>query len=705
MPRAWKILLPLLLLAFVAGALAGISAWPPNGTTHRIGVLLPLSGPDSLESQEVLDWMLSGLNSSGGIGGTPVELVYKDTYGQDSIAVAREFTSDPTIRVVIGPQKSSEMHMVAPLFIESKKLLISPMATAGDIMRAYGKRDFIWRTCQSDIAQVRSILFELATRDVSRISLVYSDDSYGRTFLEWTGFFCTELGIDLLDAIGLDGSSDLEDVLEGALDGAPEYVLAAVYSVEAVALKGLLDERDTGTRLFLTDAAATPYLIETLGPAAEGIELISPAADPGSDFEEAYYSEYGYYPWDYAAATGDAFLLAVYALARQESRNGIRFVCQREPLEESFKRVISGTGVTLGWDEYAEAVDLILKGDLPDIEGASGPLRFDREFGVDPTVSFYSLNRVETIDGMMDFVTVRRFSSIESQGVGLLDDDMSVASTRASLAHVDLRKTLVDFQPGERDNLKAVIMSTSAGWDDYRHQADALAVYGMLRANGVADEDIILFSVDDVPWLADNLREGDVRHEVEGANLREGATIDYSGDAVTLDTFRNVLLGHRSPATPVVLDSNERTNVLVYIAGHGMPRALNFHNRDQLAAGSLAEIIDEMSSADRFRQMLVIVEACYGESLAMDIDTPGVLYLTGASRMESSFGTNYDIGIRQWLADEFTVQLIGAMKEPHITLEDLYLTVYRRVAGSHVRLVNHADFGDLRTPVSEFVNP
>jgi ABC-type branched-subunit amino acid transport system substrate-binding protein len=256
-----KIFLPLIIL-FLAVAVAVVISLCTSGPndTLKIGVLLPLTGPDSLESDELLNWLAAGINDAGGIGGTPIEIIYKDTYQADILALAHELTSDPAIQIVIGPQRSSELHKVAPLFIESKKLLISPMATSGDILRAYGKKDFIWRTCQSDIAQVRSILYELSSRNVDRISLIYSDDSYGQTFLNWTGFFCTELGIDLLNHVGYQETSKLAEVLDEALSGDPQYILTAAFAEEAVELVKLLQSKEeVETRLFFTDAAETPH--------------------------------------------------------------------------------------------------------------------------------------------------------------------------------------------------------------------------------------------------------------------------------------------------------------------------------------------------------------------------------------------------------------------------------------------------------------
>jgi len=693
-------------LIIIVAVVTGVIVFKNHPTSITVGVLLPLTGPDSVDSQELLNWMNKRFNQSGGIDGTPVELVYKDTAGADVRDLAQELLNDPSIHIVIGPQKSSELHAIAQLFFDKKKLLISPMATAGDIFRAYGKKDFVWRTCQSDIAQVRAILDELAKRKVTSVSLIYPPDSYGSTFFQWTGFFCTELGIDLVNTVGCSKSADLNKVLDEALAGEPEYIISASSAQESVELVRLLHARPTKSKLFFTDATETNYMVKELGPDSIGVELMSPAADPGSGFESNYFNSFGYYPYDMAASTCDAYLLAVYTEARQKSQAGIASLLHHEPIEESFKKIINGAGTKIKWNEPERAVTLIMKGDLPDVEGASGPLEFDRDFGVDPIESFYSLNRVEQRAGVLDFFTIRRFSSSESRGIGRLDEKASAASTRASLKLLQPVPTGWKYLPtADRKNLRAVIISASSGWENYRHQADTLAVYQLLRENGVDDKDIILFSVDDVPWMPQNTPRGDMHNKIDGANLRKNAIIDYSGYSVSPENIRQVLLGRKTQATPIVLDSNENSNLLIYMVGHGMPRAVNFSDGEQINDADLAGIIDEMHAAKKYRQMLLIVEACNGESMSMQLETPGVLFLTGSSRIESSFAVNYDPKISQWLSDEFTTQAIKAMKEPNTNLEQLYVACYTHVAGSHVMMANSAQFGDLRTEVSQFTTP
>lgn len=83
-----------------------------------------------------------------------------------------------------------------------------------------------------------------------------------------------------------------------------------------------------------------------------------------------------------------------------------------------------------------------------------------------------------------------------------------------------------------------------------------------------------------------------------------------------------------------------------------------------------------------------------------------MLYLTGASATEPSLGAVYDMGIKQWLSDEFTATFLNVIRtDPDITFRELYITTYERVTGSHVRMLNTENFGNIDIPVREYLTP
>jgi hypothetical protein len=73
----------------------------------RIGVLLPLTGPEAFDVDEVLDWAVdNNINTNKGINNRQIELVYKNLYQQDVVELAQEFIEDESIKIVIDTDKS-----------------------------------------------------------------------------------------------------------------------------------------------------------------------------------------------------------------------------------------------------------------------------------------------------------------------------------------------------------------------------------------------------------------------------------------------------------------------------------------------------------------------------------------------------------------------------------------------------------------------
>ena len=687
-------IIALILVILAAGAWIGYTIIHAN-TPVRIGVLLPITG--DVEFKEPLEWAKDNINRQGGIAGRPVELVYKDTGTGNTTRLAQELLSDDSVRIVIGPDSSAFVYALAPAFIAKKKVLISPAATSGDILRAYGKNGYVWRTVQGDVAQVKIILTLLKGRGATKVALLAENSTYGQTFYDWTGFFATEYGINVPFIRQFDaGSSTLDSDVADALGTNPDYIVAVAWPEDAARIKRAIDRSGSRTKLLLTDAAAQPALISSLGPAAEGLEGTSPTADPTTGFTEAYERKFGHRPTDFAAPAYDALLIAAFTEARQER-------APFESLPDSVRQVVYGEGIVTGWDAQGirTALGEIRNGPMPWITGASGGLEYDEVLGVDPIASYYANWQVSN----STFRTIRVLDSENST----IPDKTGRESIGASHASVGLMSSSSNFTgtynvPEKRTNFKAVIVGPSRGWKNYRHQADALTVYTLLRRNGVSDDNIILMTYDDIPTVPENPLKGDIHNIPNGQNIRSGALVDYIGANVTAAGFKNIMTGTKTTSTPVVLESNASTDVFVYIASHGAPGEIVFGTGNSVMnTEDFTALTNSMEKNRQYRQIAFFVDTCFGESMATNVTAPGILYLTGAARSEPSLGAVYDTNIRQWLSDEFTLGVISTLQaNGNITFRELYPEVYKKVTGSHVRMISTGNF-NLDIPVSEYL--
>jgi ABC-type branched-subunit amino acid transport system substrate-binding protein/glycosylphosphatidylinositol transamidase (GPIT) subunit GPI8 len=668
----------------------------------EIAVLLPLTGPGAIDWATSVDWAIETINDAGGVNGIPLRATLIDTGQEDLTEAARRVARDPSVLAVIGPDSSQAVFTVAPLFVSAQKVMISPSATSADLFRALSPHDFFWRTVGSDISQLRALL-DLAARDgARRVALVTGSGLYGQTFFDWFGFLAAESGLEATAVVRYDQSSEAcGRAMSEALSTRADVLIAVP---EDLASRGGTSAEATsrcmadawrssggGVRLLFPDSAVTPALIDDLGVAAEGLEGTSPALDPA--FEAAFKQRFGREAPPYAANVFDAVLLIAYGLERSGGEGGAALARSMQELT-GFR---SGTTEPWAIDAVKPTLEAIASGDLVDIRGASGPLDFDPESFTDPIDNVYRHWRVEG-------------------GVFTTVDTLDGTSGRTEAEPHPARIQDIPGQEAvpvpDRTGLWAVLIAASAGWDNYRHQADVLAFYQSLRKQGVPDERIILVMDGDLPFNSRNPEPGVVRNEPGGPNLFEHVTVDYDIAGMTTERVMAILSGSVTPSTPVVLGATQTDNVFVFIAGHGEKDGVYLGAGQPVlgayeAARTLGpEAMRSALSAVPYRRLLVAIEACKSGAFGAAFDLPRGLLLTAASPTENSRGGTYDLDKRIWITDQFSEALWrAAAVAPATSLSEVYRRLYSTVTGSHVGAYGTA-FGDARAiTIGEFFSP
>lgn len=353
-----------------------------NTKPYQIGVLLPASGESAMDFYKTMNWTAQGLEREG--IGTSIELLSYDTSIEPVYASAQELLENPDIHVVIGPATSDELVLLAPEFIRAKKLLISPSATSGAISELFGSSGYIRRTTTGDQVQMRIIMDLLAERGAESVALLSEKNTYGRTFTDWADVYASEFGLALTNNVALEPEIAISDAVIKACQDNPDYLIVAARSSYAAEIAKMVQENYSDIKLFFTDAARTETFIELAGTHAEGLEGVSPTADKKTGFIIAYQDHFKELSSDYASHTRDALVLAVATLAQMEANPS-------ETPGEAFASVVSGEEISVSWDDQgaAQAVGLIRAGYLPDITGASGPLDYIPDQGLDPVTTWY----------------------------------------------------------------------------------------------------------------------------------------------------------------------------------------------------------------------------------------------------------------------------------------------------------------------------
>jgi len=215
---------------------------------------------------------------------------------------------------------------------------------------------------------------------------------------------------------------------------------------------------------------------------------------------------------------------------------------------------------------------------------------------------------------------------------------------------------LLAARVGALDDEKAqetwvVAVSTSRYWANYRHEVNALAVYNAARRFGVKDEKTVLMVAEPCACNAKNPFRGELYVSDRVRMPPSAGTYAYAREQATPQNLKNLLTG-RSPG----LASGPRSNVLLYLTGHGGDGFLKFHDADEINAFELAAAIAEMRRKRRYRRLLFVVDTCQAASLFRELRDPalGVLGLASSLVGENAYATHPHPVVAVALADRFT---------------------------------------------------
>lgn len=675
--------------------------------------------------------------------------------------IADKLVSRDDVFAIIGPLYASNLEIFAQKCYGTKKPLIAPCATSENLVRSYAvnvakkenKQPFLWSLTQTDDAQVEALISKIVGYGGKKVSLISSADIYGRTFFEWLPFISSEYGVEVVQNVryvsentGKEYQSGteafpLEEAVQIVFSQDTDYVICALSSykdAETVlqARKTLL--KDKNTKILFSDTAFTAELLQ-YGDLSEGIEGTSPAADPESGFFSAYKARFGQTPVAGEAHFYDALMLCSFAAVKciedEKSENPDLAVNafsnknKNEALKSFNGSLKSGT---MSWDIFgmSNALAFISAGIPMNIDGSTGILDFDSE-------TFTSVLRTVYVHWcvyagkfvQLDFTTTSE------------DNNEKTSSTRASwIWNLLSDDTIIeqsinaDVIYGDVESKWAVIIAASKGWENYRHQADALYVYQLLKKNGYPDDHIILILQDDIALNRRNKRPGEIFARIDGENLyTDSVEIDYLLSELNPEKVADILCGKTievkreqssvgtandsagtSPTTvhekltknPTVLNTDEHANILWFWSGHGANRNGNsnlgqFVWADGKESGFTTELMKStlttMKNNHRFRKLLIVTETCYSASIghvAEGID--GVLVFTAANGSETSLADVFNVDLGVWLTNRFTRNFTeNIIQDSSIPFSDLYTYLSKNTIGSHVCMFNASHYDNL----------
>lgn len=204
----------------------------------------------------------------------------------------------------------------------------------------------------------------------------------------------------------------------------------------------------------------------------------------------------------------------------------------------------------------------------------------------------------------------------------------------------------------------AVLVSTSRFWFNYRHMANVLSMYRTVKRLGIPDSQIILMLSDDVSCNPRNTFPGTVYNNADRALDLYGDNIevDYRGYEVTVENFIRLLTDRWDPDTPRSkrLLTDDRSNIFIYMTGHGGNEFLKFQDADEIGSFDLADAFEQMWEKRRYNEILFMIDTCQANTMYSKFYSPNILAVGSSEIEENSYSHHADQDVGVAVIDRFT---------------------------------------------------
>ena len=704
--------------------------------------------PTNIQQQwkNTIDWAMANIAKAQQIESKQVKLNlrYHDEDTENLEVLAYNLThpeeGEDTCHAIIGPYYSDHAGTFLSYAAQTRLPVLMPTCTSAELQRINTRNTYAWFLTESDITQCEIIFSAIKTMKGNNVVLLYSDDNYGKSFFDWFNFLATENGLNIVGsgAHAYKSGDDLYEFFkEVAIEADGEMITVCMALSEPndyLEVSNQIDEFMSDPpedvepmfSLFCSDKALSEEVVFS-GDMLSFIG-ISPVASMNSGFQQVYRQRFGRLPLSGEAQLYDALcLIAMGGIHQMTSPDeclvyGKQVVYTKRPFEpgltDYMRSVVASYGKESGqWsvEGLATVFHALIKDGSANYYGATGELTFDETTSTKILNTNYMVWMTDYNYFGNDFnKKVIPICYLSTSGTG------SSASTTAIWERTkNFEQTFeTDIEAGKNLNDAtdhwAVVISPSTTWANYRHQADAFAMYQTLRQHGYDDDHIVLIVEDNLANAEENSKfpgkifversDDEIIHDdLVNLDVRNGAKVDYHFSDLTPDDVADIMLGHQSSRLPEVIHPTATSNVFFFWSGHGGssegPLWGNEDARSYFGTERINNIITQMNAEGMYRRMMFSIETCFsgkwGEALT---GLPNVIVLTAANPNETSKADvhNSDLGV--YLSNAFARTFRQYVNQNNqISLRDLYIELAKTTNGSHVSIYNERNYGSVYT--------
>ncbi len=283
-----------------------------------LGVTAPMTGNYAEYGRrwkQGMDMALEEINAADTVPGRTVKLQWEDSQSdpKQSATIAKKFVDDPKIVAVIGDFSSSASLAGAPIYLEAKKVQLSPTASDAKFA-ATGEYMFgIVGSMNGEAPYLAN--FAVTELNKKNIAVMFINNDWGNTAKDIFVDSAKKLGANILDEQGyLDGSKDFIATLTRIQAEKPDLLFIAAFYADGAAIQKQRADMGWDVPVLSPASAYSPQLLAQGGSAVDGQYVTTTffTEDPSpkvQDFIKRFKAKYNEDPDQFNAMAYDAVWL------------------------------------------------------------------------------------------------------------------------------------------------------------------------------------------------------------------------------------------------------------------------------------------------------------------------------------------------------------------------------------------------------------
>jgi phosphatidylinositol glycan class K len=110
------------------------------------------------------------------------------------------------------------------------------------------------------------------------------------------------------------------------------------------------------------------------------------------------------------------------------------------------------------------------------------------------------------------------------------------------------------------------------------------------------------------------------------------------------------------------LMTDDRSNILIYLTGHGGDGFLKFQDFEEMNGHDIADALAQMWEKKRYNEIMLMVETCQAASMYRELKSPNIVALASSLTGQSSYSHHADNEIGVAVIDRLTYHTLKFME-------------------------------------------